>query len=79
VIESNLSPVARVIGVHIAMRMNVRDQVAWPNVKTMAKALEISARHVSRGLAELDEFKALHTTRDRGRGNRYRLALPSDP
>lgn len=79
VIESDLSPAARVIGVHLAMRMSVRQQSAWPNVKTMARLLDMSARHVSRGLAELLVFGALHITRDRGRGNQYRLRLPTDP
>jgi len=79
VLESDLSLVARVVGTHLAMRMNVRDQAAWPNVKTMARLLEVSPRHVSRAIAELDAWGALWVFRDRGRGNRYRLKLPTDP
>lgn len=56
----------------------MRDQVAWPNVKTMARFLDLSPRHVSRALAELDGFGALDISRDRGRGNSYRLRLPID-
>lgn len=79
VLESDLSLIARVVGAHLAMRMNVRDQAAWPNVKTIARLLGVSPRHVSRAIAELDEWGALWVYRDRGRGNRYRLKLPTDP
>lgn len=77
--ESNLSLVARVIGTHLALRMNAKKPYCWPNIKTMAKVLEISARHSQRGMLELEQFGALKVIRTVGKGNYYALRLPTDP
>lgn len=79
VIESDMELRARVVGVHLAIRMNVRDQVAWPNVETMAKSLSLSARHIRRAIRELEEFGALYVARRPGKGNYYYLRFPYDP
>jgi len=79
VIESDFSLAARVVGVHLAMRMSVQNQGSWPNVKTIGKALAISARHAQRGMLELEKAGALNVHRQRGKGNYYTLRLPTDP
>ncbi len=79
VVESDASLVARVVGVHLLMRMSVKSQGCWPNVKTMAKALDISARHAQRGMLELEKAGALNVSRHIGKGNYYSLRLPTDP
>jgi hypothetical protein len=79
IVESDLTLVARVVGVHLAMRMNVRDQMAWPNVQTMAKLISRSPRQVTRAIVELEEFGALYVARAKGKGSRYYLRLPTDP
>lgn len=79
VVESDATLVARVVGVHLAMRMSVQNQGSWPNVKTIAKALDISSRHAQRGMLELEKFGALNVHRQTGKGNYYTLRLPTDP
>lgn len=79
VIESDLSLVARVVGVHIAMRMNVRNQTAWPNVQTIGRLVNRSSRQVTRAIVELEDFRALYVARAKGKGSRYYLRLPTDP
>lgn len=79
VIESDATLAARVVGVHLAMRMSVKNQGSWPNVKTIAKALDMSARHAQRGMLELEKFGALNVLRSAGKGNYYTLRLPTDP
>lgn len=79
VIESDLSLVARVVGVHLAMRMNVRNQTSWPNVQTIGRLLNRSSRQVTRAIVELEDFHALYVAREKGKGSRYYLRLPTDP
>lgn len=79
VVESDATLAARVVGVHLAMRMSVGNQGSWPNIKTVAKALDISSRHAQRGMLELEKFGALNVHRQRGKGNYYTLRLPTDP
>jgi len=79
VVESDITLVARVVGVHLAMRMSVGNQGSWPNIKTVAKALAISARHAQRGMLELEKIGALNVHRQMGKGNYYTLRLPTDP
>jgi hypothetical protein len=67
---------ARVVGVHLAMRMNMRDQMAWPNVKTIAKSVGMSDRQARRAIAELEKENALYVARIDGRGSRYYLRFP---
>ena len=79
VIESDLPMTSRVVGVHLAMRMNMRDQIAWPNVKTIARMIDKSDRQVRRCIHDLEDFGALGVKRIRGRGNVYFLRFPDDP
>lgn len=79
VIESDVTLAARVVGVHLAMRMSAQNQGSWPNIKTVAKSLDISARHAQRGMLELEKFGALNVLRQKGKGNYYTLRLPTDP
>lgn len=79
IVESDISLVARVVGVHLAMRMSVKNQGSWPNVKTIGKALAVSSRHAQRGMLELEKYGALNVTRHVGKGNYYTLRLPTDP
>jgi len=79
VVESDVSLVARVVGVHLAMRMSAKNPGCWPNVKTVARSLNVSARHAQRGMLELEEIGALAVTRTVGKGNYYTLRLASDP
>lgn len=78
VLESEMSLAARVVGVHLAMRMNVKDKKSWPNIKTIGKALQISARHAQRGMLELEKYGALRVYREKRESNRYYLRLPTD-
>jgi DNA-binding transcriptional regulator GbsR (MarR family) len=77
--RDDLTPIARMVGVHLAMRMNVKSQSAWPNIATVGRALGFSHRHVSRAISELEAGKALLVIRHAGRGSRYFLWLPIDP
>ncbi len=70
---------AKVVGVHLAMRMNVRNQSAWPNIRTIAKMLNRSSRQVTRAISELENERALYVARVEGKGNIYYLRLPTDP
>lgn len=79
VCEANITLVARVVGVHLAMRMGYKKQYAWPNIKTMAKSLSVSARHAQRGMHELEEAGLLTVDRVQGKGNYYTIRLLSDP
>lgn len=79
VLESDATLAARVVGVHLAMRMSVGNQGSWPNIKTVAKALGVSSRHAQRGMLELEKFGALNVHRKAGKGNYYTLRLPTDP
>lgn len=67
---------ARVVGVHLAMRMNMRDQMAWPNIKTIAKSVGMSDRQARRAISELEKENALYVARIEGRGSRYYLRFP---
>lgn len=79
VIEGEMSLLAKVVGVHLAMRMSARNQVAWPNIKTIAKMLSRSPRQITRAITELEEERALYVVRTEGKGNAYYLRLPTDP
>lgn len=78
VLELKISPMARVVGVHLAMRMNAKDQESWPNVKTIAKSLQMSPRNTIRAIAEIENAGALTVHRKRGHGNYYTMRLPTD-
>lgn len=79
VVESDLEFSTRVVGVHIAMRMNINNQVAWPNVRTIAKSVGLSDRQTRRAISNLEEFNALYVAREEGKGSRYYLRFPMDP
>lgn len=79
VLESDLPMASRVVGVHLAMRMNMRDQIAWPNVKTMARMLGLSDRQVRRCIRDVEEFGALGVKRFSGKGSQYFLRFADDP
>lgn len=77
--DPDLPMYAKVIGAHLALRMNAKRQVAWPNIKTMATVLGISARHAQRGMLALEKRNLVVVTRSKGHGNSYSIRLPSDP
>lgn len=79
VVESEMGLLAKVVGIHLAMRMSAQNQSAWPNIRTIAKMLNKSSRQVTRAIAELEENRALYVARTEGKGNRYFLRLPIDP
>lgn len=74
-----LTMAARVVGCHLALRMNAKKPYCWPNIKTMAKTLDLSFRHAQRSMLELEKAGLLIVSRKRGEGNYYSLRLPSDP
>ncbi len=76
---SGLTMAARVVGCHMALRMNAKKPYCWPNLKTMAKLLDLSARHVQRSMHELEAANLLYVARQQGKGNYYSLKLPTDP
>lgn len=79
VVESKLTPSARLVGVHLAMRMSVKTRGCWPNITTIGKSLQMSSRQAQRGMRELEKYGALDVTRHVGKGNFYTLRLPTDP
>lgn len=79
VVESDLDFSSRVVGVHLAMRMGVNNQVAWPNVRTIAKSVGLSDRQARRAISDLERLNALYVARDLGKGSRYYLRFPMDP
>lgn len=74
-----LTMAARVVGCHLALRMNAKKPYCWPNIMTMAKTLDLSPRHAQRSMRELEKAGLLHVARQLGKGNYYSLRLPSDP
>lgn len=78
VIESDLKHSTKIVGVHLAMRMNAKKQECWPNIQTMERSVQITGRQIQRCVNELEEFGALDVRRFRGKGNYYSLKLPSD-
>lgn len=61
------------VGLHIAMRINGEDRVAWPSTKTMAKLTGVSVRSVISALHSLEDNGYLIASRKRNVGNRYWL------
>lgn len=80
VLERDQIPLmARVVGVHLAMYMNAKSQEAYPSIDHMAKRLGKSARHIQRGMIELERAGLLTVSRKKREVNYYYLKLPSDP
>ena len=66
---------AKVVGVYLAMRMSAKRPFTYPGIKTIAKALDTSSRHVSRALSELEDEMFISVNRPKGRVPKYRLDL----
>lgn len=66
---------AKVVGVYLAMRMSAKRAFTYPAIKTIAKAIDTSPRHVSRALAELESEWFVMVERPPGKVPRYRLDL----
>lgn len=68
-----IKPLSVRVGLHIAMRMSVRNQEAWPSIETIAISIGASQRGVISALEELREEGFVGMERKRNRGNRYWL------
>jgi hypothetical protein len=66
---------AKLVGVHLALRLSAKKPWTYPAMKTIGAVLEISPRHVARALVELEKEDWLLVQRVPGRTSRYRLHL----
>ncbi|KFB11065.1 helix-turn-helix domain-containing protein [Nitratireductor basaltis] len=55
---NDLSPMARVVGVWIARRINYRKGHMWYKIETMAKKFEVTPRTIIRAVKELEGYRA---------------------
>jgi biotin operon repressor len=69
----DLKPLSVRVGLHLALRMSLRNQEAWPSIETIAASIGASQRGVISALDELKEEGFLGIERKRNKGNRYWL------
>lgn len=65
----------KLVGIHLALRLSAKKPYTYPAMKTLAKALGISPRHVARALRELEGEEWLRVRRQPGRSSVYSLDL----
>lgn len=73
--NSFVSRNAKLVGVYVAMRMSAKRPFTYPAMKSMARDLEISTRHIARALKELEEEDFVNVKRNRGKTSSYSLDL----
>lgn len=73
--NSFVSRNGKLVGFHIALRLSAKKPYAYPAMKTIGKALDISPRHVARALKELEEEQWLLVQRRPGHSSLYSLHL----
>lgn len=73
--NSFLSNHEKVAGVYIAFRLSAKRPFTYPAIKTMAKDLNISDRHLARALRKLEDEQFVKVRRQAGRVSVYSLDL----
>lgn len=73
--DSYISRNAKLVGIHVALRLSAKKPYTYPAMATIAKALEISPRHVARALKELETEEWVRVRRQPGRSSVYSLHL----
>lgn len=65
----------KLVGVYVAMRLSAKKPYTYPAIKTMARQVGISGRHLARALKELEDEEYLRVRRIPGRTSHYSLDL----
>lgn len=65
----------KLVGVYVALRMSSKRPFTYPAMKTMARDLNLSTRHVARALKELEDEQFIQVRRNKGRTSLYSLDL----
>lgn len=65
----------KLVGIYLALRLSAKRPFTYPAMKTMARDLDISTRHVARALKELEEETWVKVRRNKGRTSSYSLDL----
>lgn len=73
--NSFVSRNAKLVGMHLALRLSAKKPYTYPSMKTIGKALDISPRHVARAFKELEAEGWIIVERNPGRTSFYRLDL----
>jgi len=73
--DSFVSRNAKLVGIHMALRLSAKKPFTYPAMKTIGKALDISPRHVARALKELEDEEWIRVRRQPGRSSVYSLDL----
>lgn len=75
---NDLSPMARVLGVWIARRINHRKGCTWYKVETMAKKFDVWPRTITRAIQELEGYRTNKKTNEKERTGPQLLLVRRD-